>query len=198
MFLGFNKSETKFVLATLLIIMATTLLNLRVSYRKSRDAQRKNDVRAIHDALQAYNNEFGSYPISTSDGLILACDPIITETTIIEYKPCQWYEDGLFNPFKKDAEPYLARILGDPRQGQGRSYFYISTGKHFQILASLESEKEAEFSFSIKARNLPCGKYICNFGRSDSEKTPLDKSLLTYENELRILEEERLKIIYGK
>jgi len=173
--LGFSKKELIIVSSALTFIIISTLLNLQTSLRKARDAQRKSDIRSIYDALMLYNKDNGTYPLNSPDGRMLACRPHY-EGEAVFYEPCDWYRDNL--------ESYLTPILGDPRQGQGFSYYYLSNGKHFQVYASLESESEDEFEPSIARLSLPCGQKICNFGRSDGA-TPLDKSLEEYENELK-------------
>lgn len=179
--------DTRIVLVILLAIVAATLINLRVSFRKARDAQRKADIRSIYDALMKYQHEFGFFPASSEDGRIMACGGRLDEKGFPVFDPCQWYEDALQDVFDPSYPAYLKVIPGDPRQGQGRSYYYLSNSKHFQIYASLESDSEDEYEPAVVNRNLPCGQYICNVGRSDG-KTPLDKSLQEYENELLELE----------
>lgn len=174
--LGLSKSELSQISLILLFLILATLINLRVSFRKSRDAQRKADIRSLYDALMLYQDQVGAFPFSTDDGKILACRPEYDQEQLPHYQPCQWYQDRL--------EPYLSAIPGDPRQGQGRSYYYLSNSRHFQLYAALESASEAEYDPAIVARALSCGQYLCSFGRSDGA-TPLDKSLKAYENELR-------------
>lgn len=174
--LGLSRSELTQISLILFLIILATLINLKVSFRKSRDAQRKADVRSLYDALMLYQDQIGAFPFSSEDGKIIACRPDYDDQGLPHYQPCEWYRDNL--------EPFLANIPGDPRQGQGRSYYYLSNSRHFQLYASLESSSEAEYDPAIVDRGLLCGQYLCNFGRSDGA-TPLDKSLEAYENELR-------------
>jgi len=173
---GFTKNEFLVVSAIILSLVAVSLINLKISLRKSRDAQRKNDIRSIYDSLNVYKEDFGLFPLSSTDGKIIACEsgkfdkegkPILL--------PCEWGKDGI--------PPYLNLLPIDPKWSEGYSYYYVSTGYHYQVYASLESDKEDEFDPAILARNLPCGTKICNFGRSDG-RAPLDKTLKEYENEL--------------
>jgi hypothetical protein len=189
--LGLNKQELRFIFLALFLIISITALNMRTSLRKSRDAQRKNDIRSVYDALLAYQNDFGAFPES-DNGKIKACKGELGDKGIPQFRACEWYKDGLRDIFDDSYKPYLNVILGDPRQGQGFSYYYLSNSKHFQVFASLEGENEDEFDPKIVARSLPCGQKICNFGRSDGA-TPLDKSLEEYENELERLKEENEK-----
>ncbi len=165
----------------LLTIIAASLINFKIAFRKSRDNQRKNDIRDIYDTLMKYQHEVGSFPLS-QDGKIVACGGELDEKGILHLRPCEWYKDSLL--------PYLSLVHGDPQQGQGAFYYYLSNGKHFQIYGALESREEDEYEPKVVARDLPCGNRICNFGRSDGT-TPLDKSLEEYENELREKENEK-------
>ena len=68
-----SKNEIWGTVVILLIIFTLTILNLRISLRRSRDAQRQADVNAISDALDAYQKDFGYFPPASEDGKILAC-----------------------------------------------------------------------------------------------------------------------------
>ena len=182
MIFRFTKSEGISVLAILGIIGVAMILNLQVSYRRGRDAQRKTDIRNIYDALQKYQNDFGAFPFS-EEGKIVACNGQVDEKNTIRFSPCEWYKDSLKDQFDPDYPAYIVTLPGDPQQGKGAYYYYLSNGKHFQIYATLESSSEDEYDPAIVERQLPCGNRICNFGRSDGQ-TPLDKSLEEYENEL--------------
>lgn len=73
----------------------------------------------------------------------------------------------------------------DPLTSKGYSYLYISSGKHYQIFASLEgTADEDQYNPIVADRNLKCGDYVCNFGRA-SGNAPLDISLEEYENKLK-------------
>ncbi len=164
----------EFVGVTLIIslIVGVTFVNLKASYRRSRDLQRKNDVRSLFEIAYEYKGKYGSFPAS-QDGKIVACNPFTNEQGVLEFKACEWYQ----------SEALGKRVLGDPQQGQGGGYFYVSTGDHFQAFGALESIREDEYDEAVFARNLTCNERICNFGRS-SEKTPLDVSLEEFEQSL--------------
>ncbi len=183
-YFGFSAKEGMGVVVILSAMFVMIAVNMRVSLRKARDVQRKSDVRAIYDALIAFRDDTGKFPFSTEEGKIVACGNEVDEKGIPVYRACEWYGEGFHES--------MPRLLGDPRQGQGRSYFYLSNGKHFQIFAALESEGEDEYNEEIVSRNLLCGRYVCNFGRSDG-KTPLDKSLEDYERELEEARREKMK-----
>lgn len=165
----FNREERLIVFSILFVIAFISFFNFRDALRRARDTQRKNDIGDIANALENYKNTVSYYPLSTTDGKIIGCADL--ETPV----PCQWGKDNLSG--------FMNFIPEDPYTNQGVSYFYMSTGTHFQILAVLEGTDEDEYDEAIVARFIMCGSRICNFGRA-SPRTPLDKSLEEYENEL--------------
>lgn len=191
----FSKKEiltTSFILA---IIISLSLYNFGIAKRRGRDAQRKNDIGSITDALNKYANDFAVYP-AESGGKIVACqgEQIWDEVqgrTIFTFRPCEWGQDSLRDVNDPSYPPYLRTIPIEPQSKEGLTYTYLSNGKRFQILASLEGKDEDEYDSAIEDRRITCGARICNFGRS-SGKTPLDRSIEEYENELE--EESKVKI----
>jgi len=203
----FSKNETKAVAIILGLIIIASLFNFRIALRKSRDAQRREDLGTIYNALGTYQSQFGFFPLGSADGKIKACKPenfsellekfskgveFDTQGYLESLFACDWGASKLTDLGDVFANPYLENIPQDPRTKDGISYFYISNGRRYQIYAYLEGEvDEIGYDASIVRRNLPCGNHICNFGRAFST-TPLDKSLEEYENEL-LKEKEVLK-----
>ncbi len=60
--LGFEKNETKIVFGIFAILIFLMLLNYRVSLRRQRDSQRKQDVRDTIDAISVYQVKHGFIP----------------------------------------------------------------------------------------------------------------------------------------
>lgn len=169
----FTKKEALGLTVILVIILGFMLFNFGIAERKARDAERKDDVRSISNALKTYHDDFGSYPLS-QDGKIVGCDSGKKDAKgKIILRGCEWGQDSLDG----------VKLAIDPRHGQGHHYYYLSDGRYYQVYAALEGKDEAEYDPKIIARNLPCGDFICNFGLS-SGLTPLDKSLQEYENEI--------------
>lgn len=169
----FSREELKVVSVMFLVIVVFTLGNFLVAERKGRDAQRKEDLRHIERSLERFRTDNGSYPES-KNGKIMACGNGQRDSKgNIAYQACEWGFSG-----------FPERVPSDPLNRQGYRYLYISTVHHYQIYAALEGTTEAEYSKIIASRNLFCGEKVCNMGLA-SPRTPLDKSLEEYENELQ-------------
>ena len=184
----FNSKELKIVGSILLFISIISFFNFRVSIRRARDAQRKNDLGSLQEALERYHNYTGNYPLNSKDGRILSCigpDTFFNEKTKIweNIRACDWGMDNLYDFSDLDNPVFIEPIPTDPKQTEGIMFKYLSNGQRFQLLGYLEGEDEAEFDELIQVRNINCGNKICNYGRS-SGSTPLDKSIDEYENEL--------------
>lgn len=178
---GFTKLEAFATFAILLTIGLAIYMNLQISLQRGRDIQRKNDIKAIHDALIQFHIDEASFPQSR-EGKIVSCLGGYDEGGIPQFAPCEWHTDAFANIFT--GAVYIPNLPTDPTHNEGARYHYISNGRNFQIYAALEGRDEAEFDAAIEARGLMCGNKICNFGRGFGA-TPLDKSLEEYENELR-------------
>ena len=182
---GFTKKELYFVIATIFLISFATYANLQVSFRRSRDVERKGDLRAIYDALVAYQVDVASFPPS-DEGKIVACLDGYDDQGVPQRRSCEWGWEGVTYYFEDGTiGKYIETLPTDPKHNEGRRYLYLSNGRHFQIYTSLEGVSEPEYNSAIVERNLSCGDKICNYGLAD-EVTPLEKSIEEYENELRI------------
>jgi len=172
--LEMTKRETVSIFIILSLIFSASIYNFNIAIRRSRDAQRKADVRSITEAINKYQDDFGFLPAS-ENGKIVACAPA--------FRPCDWGKDGVFDISDPSYPPYLEKLPIDPDSKDGVSYYYESGVKKFQVLASLEGKDEPEYDEKIEARQVNCGTKICNFGLSGGD-APLDKSVQEYEAEL--------------
>lgn len=184
----FTKSEIRAVAIILFGVFLLSFFNFRVSLRRARDSQRKSDINSVYEALNSYFADFGQFPKSSIKGEIVACkgpdtklDPV--SKTVVNLVPCVWGKDALRDVMDPEYPEYLKTLPVDVRAKKGAAYFYISNGSRYQLYAALEGKTEAEYDVKIVARNLKCGFRICNFGKA-SGKTPLDKTIEEYENEL--------------
>jgi type II secretory pathway pseudopilin PulG len=182
----FSKSEIKALGIIFGVLLIISIPNFILSLRRARDAQRKADIGSIYDSLNKYQADFGTFPLSVN-GRIAACGPVeikkgeLGDTVI--FSACSWNKDSLADLSDPNYPAYMRIIPGDPWTGKGWSYYYLSNGSTYQIYGSFEGEDEAEYDPKIIKRNLNCGTQICNFGKSFG-KTPLDKSIEEYENEM--------------
>ncbi len=186
----FSRDEVIGIIIILGSIALISSFNFSISLRRARDAQRKSDVGTIVTGLVKYQEDFGSFPLASSDGKIMACkNPSEVPTKdingnwVINWIPCNWGVDGLRDVMDPNYPPYLAILPVDPQNSQGVHYTYFSDGKTFQIYTSLEGRDEPEYTPKILARGVSCGIRICNYGRALG-KTPLDISIEQYENEI--------------
>ena len=194
----FSKSEFRGVLIILTVLFVVTLLEMRTSVRRARDAQRRADIGNISNALNKFLDEFGYFPPS-EDGKIKMCKKDNFEEVMSQVRkreqfdrdlffeglrPCDWGKDELSDVMDEGYEPYLKVIPSDPLRDDGLTYIYLSNTKRYQIFTYLEGEtEETGFDEGIVARNLSCGKGICSFGRHYA--SPLVKRIEEYEEELR-------------
>ncbi|KKR28619.1 MAG: hypothetical protein UT61_C0045G0005 [Candidatus Woesebacteria bacterium GW2011_GWA1_39_8] len=206
----FSKREFFGVFIIFAVLVVITLKNLQVAERRARDAQRRSDLGSLSNAVGKYYEDFGFFPLTTSDGSIQACrganyDELIKslsqEMSFNRQKyleglvGCEWGKASLVDLQDSSYPAYLKTIPEDPLTDEGLYYFYISDGRFYQVYAYLEGEESEDgYTPGIVARNLSCGEKVCNFGKAYGE-TPLDKSLEEYENELstknRLLDETR-------
>jgi len=177
----FTKEELWMLAVIFLVLIGITVPNFAVSIKRGRDTTRKNDFGSMVNLLNGYQAVNGTFPLSSSDGRIMACLALGEEPeldpegkSIINFVPCEW----------GSQTPYLGALPDDPQTRLGLKYFYVSNGSRYQIYAALEDKNQDEYDEKIVKRNISCGVKVCNYGRSYST-TPLDKSLEEYENEIR-------------
>lgn len=169
----FSKSEIISLFVIFLILIAISIPNFVVSLRRARDQVRKDDLGGLVPALGLYHEDFGIFPLSSSDGRIVACKK--SGNLVVNYIPCNWGVDAF--------DAYMPLLPRDPDYQKGAGYRYISDGSRFQIYVSLENNDDPEYDPKIIARNLMCGNLICNAGRGYG-RTPTNISLEEYEAQL--------------
>lgn len=167
----FTGAETIFLAVVFLILIIVSIPNFSLSLRRARDQNRRDDLGLMESFLGKYSSDFGSFPLSSSDGKILNClkpgdVPYKDEKGFWVVNPisCEWGKDPFLNLVS--SEKYLEALPQDPEWEKGVSYLYLSNGKMYQLYAFMEGNDEAEVDFGIIARNLSCGSRICNVGRS--------------------------------
>lgn len=139
---GFTLIELLIVMAILGILSAIGVSNFITARLKARDSARKSDLQTIVKTLEAYANDYRSYP-ATGD------------------LPA-WGQ-----PFADPAHPetiYAARL---PDDQSAYDYKYVSTGTSFTIYAHLENTEDPSLLTSPIAGCGGTGN-TCNYKISSS------------------------------
>jgi len=184
---NFSKKEIFSFLGVLLAIGVITYGNILISYRNDRDTQRNLDISAIASGIEKYKIDYGTYPLSSNDGAILACrgedtsvvkdkagKPVMEQgakkNKIQNYASCRWGVDWLGDIDDENYPKYLSLIPKDPQSQKGVSYRYESDGTAYKIYASYEGETISDYSENIVSLKVSCGVRICNVGRETGIK----------------------------
>lgn len=158
----FKKNEIVNILIIIVVLTAVIIQNLIVSYRRGRDATRKDDISVLQQMAEFYYNKYGVYPLSTEDGQIIGCfekGEILDLSTgfPINAIPCKWGESKLQNGQLTPRDPDYQR---------GASYKYLSNdGSNYSVYVSLEGKDESEYQIETESENLQCGTRVCNYKR---------------------------------
>ncbi len=181
----FNKQEIYSLIVIFLILIGISWPNFTLSLRRARDQTRRDDIGNIQTAIYSYFDDYGSFPMSTTDGKMIVCkgnDRIYKDSAgkvHVEMIPCNWGHDTWINLTPGVSKTYMQTIPGDPSSSEGASYVYFSNGRRFQLMASLEGKDEPEYDAKLEIRNVKCGVRICNMGRVNN--VPLYMPIEEYE-----------------
>lgn len=152
---GFTLVELLIVIAIIGILTAVGLASFTSSQIKSRDVKRKTNLSQIAQSLELYNNDMGRYP-SSSSGKIMGCGAGAINL-------CNWGTDAFSNT--TTGTVYMIKLPADPG---AYTYYYVSTGKTYQLYAYIENVKDG----SIITTGYSCGSSDCNYGVSSSNTKP--------------------------
>jgi len=167
---GFTLIEILVVMVIIGVIAVLGIGNFQSSQLKARDTARKSDLRQITTALEAYYNDYGSYPLDIN-GEVAGC---------AGGQACSWGET-----FTDDnGTVYMVNLPLESRDTS--SYYYSSTdGRSFQLYARFENtlDQLVPKNMSDVAQvysGTDCGALTCNYGVSSSNVNPeTGRSLLT-------------------
>lgn len=127
---GFTLIELLVVIVLIGILSTLILANLNSARERSRDTQRKSDLRMIKTALMMYYNACGAYP-SASGGQIKGCGGTATCTTGLE--DCPWG-----NLWEMGGTTYMKLMPKDPLDSQSYIYANINSNS-FTLVSFLEN-----------------------------------------------------------
>ena len=136
----FLTKKTGFTLIELLVVitiigmLATLLLyNFNDARLRTRDAQRKSDLRQIKSALSIYYSVWEEYPIHNTDYDIVGCGDGETPTV------CTWGE-----AWTREGEVYIKPLPNDPLSDQSYYYEKKLSADSFILKAVLENKSDKE------------------------------------------------------
>ena len=157
--LGFTMIELLIVIVILGILSAVGLGAFSSAQLKSRDSNRKSNLKGIATALEVYYNDYGSYPLDDGGGTgeIAGCG--IGGAEVCSYG-AQWQDDN--------GTVYMVQIPEDPT---ANTFFYVSDGTEYQIYARLENVDDRDVPLAtgnVPGKYTPvnnkCGGSGCNYG----------------------------------
>jgi len=147
---GFTMVEVLVVIAIIGILSTLGIRSFTSSQIKSRDLRRKADLTSIAKTLEAYLNDYGSYPSNDETGKIMGCGSAAAAAA------CTWGSE-----FVDDNNTlYMLQLPADPKQGN--VYFYQSTGSQYALFALLENTLDSDVMADPSA-NPFCGSTNCNY-----------------------------------
>ena len=183
----FSKIEAISLIVIFSILITISVPNFIVSLRRARDQVRRDDMGVLVHALTEYSADYGAFPTSSDDGLIMDClkpgeTPVkdSKDMRIINLIPCQWGKDAFTDLI--NGRIYMSILPREPDYEKGAKYLYFSDGNRYQTYGAMEGMDEAEIDPKIVAMGLVCGDKICNVGRSYN--VPTDISIEEYNKTL--------------
>jgi len=127
---GFTLVELLVVIALIGILSTLLLANFNAARQRSRDAQRKSDLRNLQTALRLYYNDNVGYPTSNGGYEIVGCGSKAARIA------CPWATAWTTT----EGQTYMTRLPKDP---QAIDYRYIQTDSdNFTLTACLENKSD--------------------------------------------------------
>lgn len=163
---GFTLIELLIVMVILSILAVIVTGTFASSSRRGRDSRRKDDLRAVASALEAYYSDKGHYPTGNASGQMVGCCGV---RGCGDVQVCAW--GGQFQD--TNLTLYMVMIPQDPVSFK---YFYVSNGTSYQLYAKLENTldegngvKQTGYAGTNCGLN---GTVLCTYGVASSNTTP--------------------------
>lgn len=138
---GFTLIEVLVTVAIIAILSSFIIANLLSFRERGRDTQRKNDLRVIANALEAYSNEKGRYVrgFCPNPGTAIECNYFIE-----------------IQPFLKNGS-----LPKDPRTNENYGYQSDELGSYYRLYAKLENCNDFEILPQVQDQ---CKTVVYNYG----------------------------------
>lgn len=164
---GFTLVELLVVITILGILATIGLGAFTSSQARSRDVQRKSDLRQISSALELFYSDYGKYP-SSNNGAIQSCKYNSTTATGTN---CIWGDTGSAGNFTDGKTTYFQALPKDPSSNLHFYYRVVnnSNNQAYQLFAYLENTQDQS---RISGLTYSCGSYNCNFAITSANTTP--------------------------
>jgi len=142
---GFTLVELLVVIGIIGILASTVVVNVSRSRNRARDARRKADLKTLQTALEAYNDENGSYPLSTGSTWV---PETISANWIVGLNP----NFVAVLPSDPTRKPTTSVCSGIPSFGatSGSGYAYKSNGTDYKLIAACTVETEIKSNDIMK------------------------------------------------
>jgi prepilin-type N-terminal cleavage/methylation domain-containing protein len=170
---GFTLVELLVVISIIGILASIGLVAFRSAQFRSRDAERKSDLKELSNALELFYSDYGKYP-SSSGGQLLACG--YNSLTGIG-TACTWGEGEFRDTYGGgNTKTTYFKVLPKDEISE-HTYYYRTVAVNsvadsgFQIYAYLENSQDQ----SIISTDVLCGTNLnCNFAITSSNTTPFE------------------------
>lgn len=130
---GFTLIELLVTIALIGVIATFLLANFNAARTRSRDTQRKSDLRNITSALRLYYNDLGVYPASDSNYTILGCGTGGTAS-------CSWGGSWTAT-VNSQTNTYMSVMPSDPKSPQTYRYSRVNLDDYI-LQACLENQSD--------------------------------------------------------
>jgi len=139
---GFTLIELLVAIAVIGMLAGVLLPNFMGARERARDAQRKQDLNQVKNALRLYYNDFQEYPDNDAGGNILGCG-------VLGNTGCAWGSE-----FSAGSGPtvYMKQLPADPLGTAKYSYEKVSDD-NFRLYATLENGSDPD----IEPSHRRCG-----------------------------------------